>query len=309
MSGRVGHRKRLICVNAANLRANHLYLTGHADFFPADCYGSASKTGRRGKLLRLDVDGLADPVWTDIPTEAKTGKPRRFFRDRAWAREFFAKHGIKPGDTVAIERVSSHRFRITPFEAKEQRDCPTTFIFKTEPEGDGPTVIELFAGCGGMAIGFKDAGFRSVLANEWDRDACDSLRSNITDRVLNCAIQEVEKFPKADVVAGGPPCQGFSNLGERVPNDPRNQLWRHYLRCVEQVRPKVFVLENVPPLLKSAEYQELLKISQGLGYKIEGRVLNAADYGVPQTRKRAIVIGSRIAPPRAVLPRAIALAA
>jgi DNA (cytosine-5)-methyltransferase 1 len=120
---------------------------------------------------------------------------------------------------------------------------------------------------------------------------------NITDRVLNCAIQEIEKFPQADVVAGGPPCQGFSNLGERVPNDPRNQLWRHYLRCVEQVRPKVFVLENVAPLLKSAEYQELFKIAQGLGYKVEGRVLNAANYGVPQTRKRAIVMGSRIGEP------------
>ncbi len=239
---------------------------------------------------------------TDIPTEANSGKPRRFFRKRAWVREFFEKHGIKPGDTIAIERVSSHRFRVTPFEAKEQRDCPTTFVFRTEPEGDGPRVIELFAGCGGMAWGFKNTGFRTVLANEWERSACDTLRANITDRVLNCAIQEIEKFPEADVVAGGPPCQGFSNLGDRVPNDPRNQLWRHYFRCVEQVNPKIFVFENVPPLLNSAEYQELLKIAQRLGYKVEGRVLNAADYGVPQTRKRAIVIGSRIGEPLFPLP-------
>jgi hypothetical protein len=143
MSGRVGHRKRLICVNAADLRANHLYLTGHVDFFPADCYGSATKRGRRGKLLRLDVDGLAAPVMTDIPTEAGTGKPRRFFRNRAWARAFSAKHGIKPGDTVAIERIGSHRFRISPFDAKEARDCPTTFRFHVEPEGDRPRVREL----------------------------------------------------------------------------------------------------------------------------------------------------------------------
>lgn len=297
MSGRVGHRKRLMCVNVANLRANHLYLTGHTDFFPADCFGASSQADGTGKALRLDVAGLSAPVYTDIPTDAKSGKPRLFFRKRGWVREFFAKHGIKPGDIVAIERVSSHRFRIFPFEAKEERQHPAVFSFDHEPQGDGPRVIELFAGCGGMALGFKRAGFRTVLANEWDRDACDSLRANISDRVLNCAIQEIETFPKADVIAGGPPCQGFSNLGERVPNDPRNQLWRHYLRCVEQVRPKVFVLENVPPLLKSAEYQELLKIAQGLGYKVEGRVLNAADYGVPQTRKRAIAIGSRIGDP------------
>lgn len=297
MSGRAGHRKRLICVNAANIRESHLYLTGHTDFFPADAFGPSSSKDGSGKPLRLDVAGLAEPVYTDIPTDARTGKPRRFFRKRAWVREFFHKQGIKPGDTVSIERINTHRFRVLPFDAKEQRDHPSTFIFKSEPDGKGPTVIELFAGCGGMALGFKNAGFRSVLANEWDKDACDSLRANITDRVLNCAIQEIEKFPKADVVAGGPPCQGFSNLGERVPKDPRNQLWRHYLRCVEQVSPKVFVLENVPPLLKSAEYQELRRIAESLGYKVEGRVLNTADYGVPQTRKRAIVIGSRVGEP------------
>ena len=298
MSGRVGHRKRLICVKAANLRANHLYLTGHTDFFPADCYGPASEKAGAARLLRLDVEGLPEPVMTDIPTDARTGKPRRFFRKRGWVREFFAKHGIKAGDTIAIERLSSHRFRITPFEAKEERDAPATFSFHIEPDGDGPRVIELFAGCGGMALGFKDAGFRTVLANEWDKDACDSLRANITDRVLNCAIQEIEKFPDADVIAGGPPCQGFSNLGERVPNDPRNQLWRHYFRCVEQVRPKIFVLENVPPLLKSAEFVEMQRLAENLGYRLSARVLNAADYGVPQTRKRAIVIGSRIGVPQ-----------
>lgn len=297
MSGRVGHRKRLICINAANLRESHLYLTGHADFFPADCYGPSSEREGMGKLLRLDVAGRPEPVFTDIPTEAKSGKPRRFFRKRTWVREFFAKHGIKPGDTISIERISSHRFRILPFEAKETRQCPSTFVYTDEPDGDGPKVIELFAGCGGMALGFKEAGFRTVLANEWDRDACDSLRANVTDRVLNCAIQEIEKFPDADVIAGGPPCQGFSNLGERVPNDPRNQLWRHYLRCVEQVQPKIFVVENVPPLLNSAEYVELRRIARDLGYEVDGRVLNAADYGVPQTRKRAIVIGSRIGKP------------
>ena len=78
MSGRVGHRKRLVCVNAANLRENHLYLTGHADFFPADSYGGSSEKSGTGKLIRLDVLGLPSPVYTDIPTDAKAGKPRRF---------------------------------------------------------------------------------------------------------------------------------------------------------------------------------------------------------------------------------------
>jgi hypothetical protein len=128
MSGRVGHRKRLICVNAANLRQNHLYLTGHADFFPADCYGASSEKKGMGKPLRLDVQGLHAPVCTDIPTDAKSGKPRRFFRKRAWVGEFFAKHGIKPGDTIAIERISSHHFRVLTFEAKEERQHPAASL-------------------------------------------------------------------------------------------------------------------------------------------------------------------------------------
>lgn len=153
MSGRAGHKKRLICVNAANIRESHLYLTGHTDFFPADCFGPASSRQGTGKLLVLRVDGLPDVVETDIPTDARTGKPRRFFRKRGWVREFFAKYGIKPGDTIVIERLSSHSYRVCPFEVKSERDNPVSFSFDTKLKGNGPTVIELFAGCGGMALG------------------------------------------------------------------------------------------------------------------------------------------------------------
>ncbi|MBI3808227.1 MAG: DNA cytosine methyltransferase, partial [Nitrospirae bacterium] len=85
--------------------------------------------------------------------------------------------------------------------------------------------------------------------------------------------------------------QGFSNLGEKVPFDPRRQLWRQFLRAVTQVRPAVFMIENVAPLLKSQEYVEIRREAQKLGYTVDSWVLNAADYGVPQVRRRAIVIG------------------
>ena len=297
MSGRVGHRKRLICVSAGDLRSGRLRLTGHLDLFPADCIGDKGGASIGAPSLRLEIAGIPQIVETSIAVDGRTGNPRNEFRHRAWVRSFYERHRIKPGDTLAIERLDSHTFAVSPFEARFERDGKDAFRLESSSATDGPTVIELFAGCGGMALGFKRQGFVTVLANEWDRSACDSLRANITDRVLNCAIQEIERFPRADVVAGGPPCQGFSTLGERVPNDPRNQLWRQYMACVKQAQPKVFVLENVPPLLKSAEYQELLKIADALGYRVEGRVLNAADYGVPQTRKRAIVIGSRVGVP------------
>jgi DNA (cytosine-5)-methyltransferase 1 len=272
-------------------------LTGHLDLFPADSVGAGTGRDERGAVLQLQVAGLAGPVETGIAIDARSGAPRNEFRRRSWIREFYERHRIKAGDTIAIERIDTHAFVISPFEARFERESLDNLRIEDVSLAEGPTVIELFAGCGGMALGFKSQGFATVLANEWDRAACDSLRANVTDRVLNCAIQEIKQFPKADVVAGGPPCQGFSNLGERVPNDPRNQLWRQYMRCVEQAQPKFFVLENVPPLLKSAEYLELLRIAKSLGYEVDGRVLNAADYGVAQTRKRAIVIGSRLGPP------------
>jgi len=156
-----------------------------------------------------------------------------------------------------------------------------------------PTVLELFAGCGGMLLGFHRAGFRTVLANEFEASACDTLRRNLTDAVVPGPVEAIQKFPRADVVAGGPPCQGFSNLGERLPDDPRRQMWRHFLRAVEQAEPRAFVMENVPPLLKSQEFVEIRRTAERLGFRLVAGVLNAADYGVPQARKRAIVIGLR----------------
>lgn len=292
MSGAVAGRKRLFKVTAGNLRNHHIYVNGHYDFFPTDCVGAAKRQANgEGKSIEIVLDGLDETVETDIGTEAGNGKPRRFFRGRWWVRKFFERHKVKTGDVLAMERLGERRYRLYCFEGKRERSGDWHDYIEGEPPGSGPCVIELFAGCGGMALGFKRAGFRTALAVEWDAAACATLRANITERVAQCAIQEIEKFPKADVIAGGPPCQGFSNLGERVPNDPRNQLWRQYIRAVEQVRPRVFVLENVPPLLKSQEFAEICRMAKALGYGIEGRVLNAADYGVPQTRKRAIIIG------------------
>lgn len=164
----------------------------------------------------------------------------------------------------------------------------------------GIPMIDLFAGCGGMTQGFVDEGFEPLLAVEWDRAAAATYAANFgEDHVIAGDIAQVPtaQIPEARVVIGGPPCQGFSNLGLKDLNDPRNQLWREYMRFVAAANPEVFVIENVDRFSKSPEFQMLLaEQDHGAlqGYELTHAVLNAADYGVAQRRKRTIVIGSRV---------------
>ena len=164
-------------------------------------------------------------------------------------------------------------------------------------------MLDLFAGCGGMTAGFRREGFEPVLAVEWDLHAAATYAANFgADHVLWSDIAGVpdERVPEVDVVIGGPPCQGFSNLGTRDPDDPRNRLWREYARIVRAANPKVFVIENVDRFSRSAEFELLLaEVKTGAlkDYVLTWDVLNAADYGVPQRRLRTIVIGSRVGPP------------
>ena len=163
-----------------------------------------------------------------------------------------------------------------------------------------PTVIDLFAGCGGLSVGFRQEGFEPILAVEWDRRAAATYAANFgEDHVIPGDIAEVtdSEIPRADLIIGGPPCQGFSNLGLKRLDDARNRLWREYVRFVRKARPSVFVIENVDRFSKSPEFQMLLsEVDHGLlkDYEISYGVLNAADYGVSQRRRRTIVIGSRV---------------
>ena len=187
-------------------------------------------------------------------------------------------------------------------------------------------VADLFAGAGGLTEGFRRAGFSPVAAVEYDKWAARTYVANFGYHVLACPIEEVKvervsgiliwsgfgvageplefETPEIDVLVGGPPCQGFSPLGRMNDwdfNDPRNTLWKHYVRILDVLQPKVFVLENVPELLKSPEFEQLRRHVQK-SYGLDFGVLNASHYGVPQARKRAIVIGSRIG--SAILPAA-----
>lgn len=153
-----------------------------------------------------------------------------------------------------------------------------------------------------MTVGFSAEGFTPVYAVEFNTHAAATYAANFgEEHVFAGDIADVpdSEVPPADVIIGGPPCQGFSNLGLKDLGDPRNQLWREYVRIVNKARPKVFVIENVDRFYASPEFQMLVAETNGGAlseYALTHAVLNAADYGVPQRRRRTIVIGSRIGP-------------
>jgi DNA (cytosine-5)-methyltransferase 1 len=156
-------------------------------------------------------------------------------------------------------------------------------------------VLDLFAGCGGLAFGFDSTRlFSTVLGVEMDADAAATFGLNIRCAIEARPIEEVRSFggQEIDVVVGGPPCQPFSLLNRHGAGSERRLLWKEYVRVLRQTDASAFVMENVPGLLRSPEYLEF-RASLGKNFSVIQGVLDAADYGVPQHRKRAIVIGCK----------------
>lgn len=157
--------------------------------------------------------------------------------------------------------------------------------------------VSLFSGGGGLDLGFEAAGWDPVVCVDNDPVSCDTLRFNRPRWNVVCDdIRQFDATPYygVDAVVGGPPCQGFSTAGKGDPSDPRNFLWREYMRVVREVRPKAVVLENVSALTHRRNDDHLSGIMdelEQLGYNFAFGVLNAADFGVPQARRRLIVIG------------------
>lgn len=166
--------------------------------------------------------------------------------------------------------------------------------------------IDLFCGCGGLSLGFKEAGFNIIGAIDFNKAAMETHKKNFNTDFEFCGdIASIEddfikqQFKdKVDVIIGGPPCQGFSGLNRRNKdgNDPRNMLFLQYLRFVKLLSPKVVLIENVRQILTAKDgfvKNEIFKILDELGYNVTCNIVDASDYGVPQARKRAIFIGTK----------------
>ncbi len=172
---------------------------------------------------------------------------------------------------------------------------------------DAPTVISTFAGAGGSSLGYSMAGFRELLAVEWDDNAVATFKLNFPDvpvyhgDIAKLTVEEVLQRTglqpgQLDVFDGSPPCQGFSTAGKRNFNDDRNQLFREYVRLLRGLQPKVFVMENVSGMVKGKMkliFVDILRELKASGYQVSARLLNAMYFGVPQSRDRMIFIGVR----------------
>ncbi len=159
-------------------------------------------------------------------------------------------------------------------------------------------VISLFSGSGGLDLGFLATGkFKIIYANDFHVSACQSYKHNIGQHIICEDVSKLKNFPTADIILGGPPCQGFSTANpSRTFDDPRNQLFKEYSRIIKEVKPKIFLMENVSGMviLEKGKVFKLIKNElASCGYTLYDKLLNAKNYGVPQSRKRMIIIGIR----------------
>ena len=168
--------------------------------------------------------------------------------------------------------------------------------------------LDLFCGAGGITQGFQQVGYHCLYANDFMPEAIETFRHNHPSTLAECkSIEDVDALAlrkklgvqkgQLDVLVGGPPCQGFSiNAPSRFLNDPRNSLFKHYARFVDEFSPKTFVFENVPGLLSMANgaiFENILQVFNELGYYLSVKILFGPHYGIPQERWRLILLGSK----------------
>jgi len=206
--------------------------------------------------------------------------------------------------------AKNNQIKDLPIVAEEEEIYSARVHGRLSPEKFSPRVIDLFCGAGGMTLGFTkftNHVFTPVWANDFNAYAARTYNRNFGNHcVVGDIVEILERpetvIPKADVVIGGPPCQGFSLLNKFRNGDPRKQLWRPFMEVVKRSGASVFVMENVPQLLESHEYVEIKHVAHEMGFQIRKAKLCAADYGVPQIRWRAFIIGCSFTNPAAVFP-------
>ena len=154
--------------------------------------------------------------------------------------------------------------------------------------------IDLFAGCGGLSLGFECAGVKTI-GYEMKPECCETYRANLQSECRNEMLTEETEYPQADVILGGPPCQPFSRRGKRKGKDDARDGFPAYIAAIRKVQPKIWVCENVKglPELDEKYFQSILEQFKALGYEVEYKVIRMSNYDVPQKRERLVIVGHR----------------
>ncbi|OGO76907.1 MAG: DNA (cytosine-5-)-methyltransferase [Clostridiales bacterium GWB2_37_7] len=234
---------------------------------------------------------------------------------------------FKPAPDYSIEDVRNLLFQKIEEERKNFESCGHSIDFNGLSYIEGKfNLLSLFSGCGGLDLGFELAGlqavigeekalsvfkgksefdkirkqsiFHTIYANDLFAEATQSYTWNFPSEVCidSSDIRKIKSFPKADIVLGGFPCPGFSEAGPRLVDDERNFLYLHFIRCLMQSKPYIFVAENVKGMTtlgKGEVFNQIVQDFAAAGYTIYHKLLDAKDYGVPQTRERVLLIGVR----------------
>lgn len=234
---------------------------------------------------------------------------------------------FKPAPDYNVSEVQELLNKKIEEERLAFADCNETIEFEKLKYDDGKfNLLSLFSGCGGLDLGFEMAGLAAVMGQDVMEAAMSDkkiLDENINNNVFNTIyvndifdearetyeknagryiymdksdIRKIKDFPKADIVLGGFPCPGFSEAGPRLVDDKRNFLYLHFIRCLMQSKPKIFVAENVKGMMtlgKGEVFNQIVEDFSAAGYTVYHKLLNSAEYGVPQIRERVILVGIR----------------
>lgn len=234
---------------------------------------------------------------------------------------------FKPAPDYDVDEVKALLNQKIEEERMAFADCSEQIEFdQLKYDTNKWNLLSLFSGCGGLDLGFELAGLKAVMGETVmekafaDKEVFDA---NIENNVFNTIyvndifdearetyaqnagryiymdksdIRKIKEFPKADIVLGGFPCPGFSEAGPRLVDDKRNFLYLHFIRCLMQSKPKIFVAENVKGMMtlgKGEVFKQIVQDFSAAGYTIYHKLLNSAEYGVPQVRERVILVGIR----------------
>ena len=234
---------------------------------------------------------------------------------------------FKPAPDYKVDEVKELLNKKIEEERQAFADCSEEIEFdKLNYDPNKWNLLSLFSGCGGLDLGFELAGLKAVMGEEVMEVAFADKKvfdENINNNVFNTIyvndifdearetyaqnagkyiymdksdIRKIKEFPKADIVLGGFPCPGFSEAGPRLVDDKRNFLYLHFIRCLMQSKPKIFVAENVKGMMtlgKGEVFKQIVQDFAAAGYTIYHKLLNSAEYGVPQIRERVILVGVR----------------